>query len=850
MSAWRLAFRLARREVRRRPGRTALAALLVALPVAGMLVSLAGLRTERGTAMERWRAQYGAADAFVSQDTEFHPPSGSRRLRIREEVRAVRRVGGNRSSATISDADLNDPLTDGLYKILEGRAPNAAGEVLLTPRTARALDAELGDVVDLDRPTTMRVTVVGIGANRNEWGAGEMVLGPGTPFTFHERGTPGGFAFSTTLVDLPDTLPPVGESNWWHYLVFSPELQERTSFGLGFGRIEYETNAMAWTLVIGAVVLTVMGVVIAAAFAAGARRQLTTLGQLAANGAPPKTLRRVLLLEGTWTGVVGAMGGLVLGAVVLAALAPRADSMMGRDVDPYRLSLLDVPAVIVLGVLAATIAAMVPARTASRIPVLAALAGRRPLRAVPRWLMPTGIAVTAAGLGLLFLAVLGGQGSKRAGRDAWAVTGIVGGIAVLLGACAVSPRYVSLLDRAAGRLSGAWRLAARSLARQRTQTSGVVAAICATCALAVAAAAFVATGAVRDERDNPAYMPADQVHVLGWQTRSTGAERTAVIAPLPPGAVDRVAEAIGPHEAHPIKVGVLLRDSFRIDLADGGGSFVKHATIADESTFDLYGIDAKGRQAIREAGAAIVRAPGEKISGVVLDDGGGTEVPGVPLGARVVDVPVRPGRLPQVILTLERSVRIGLVHVDGLVVLKTPKPLTAAQRSAVEAIANDYYQASLESVGVDDSAALVQVGWYEPVDRVNPLLLEALLAAAALLFTMAVVATTLGLAAAESRSEHDVLTINGASPAVLRAAGGRKAFLSTALGAALAVPVGFAPVWVVQVARDQAGDLVFPWRTVLLLVVVLPVAAAALTTAASAVARALRPVRISTMAFE
>jgi hypothetical protein len=41
-----------------------------------------------------------------------------------------------------------------------------------------------------------------------------------------------------------------------------------------------------WTFVIGAVVLTVVGIVIAAAFAAGARRQLVMLGQLSASGAP------------------------------------------------------------------------------------------------------------------------------------------------------------------------------------------------------------------------------------------------------------------------------------------------------------------------------------------------------------------------------------------------------------------------------------------------------------------------------------------------------------------------------------------------------------------------------------
>ena len=44
-------------------------------------------------------------------------------------------------------------------------------------------------------------------------------------------------------------------------------------------------EAVRWSLVLGAVVLTVVGIVISAAFAVGARRQLVTLGQLSASGA-------------------------------------------------------------------------------------------------------------------------------------------------------------------------------------------------------------------------------------------------------------------------------------------------------------------------------------------------------------------------------------------------------------------------------------------------------------------------------------------------------------------------------------------------------------------------------------
>ena len=65
MSGLGLAARLARREVRRRPGRTALVALLVALPVAGMVMSVVLFRTEQLTPAEQWQREYGAADGVL-----------------------------------------------------------------------------------------------------------------------------------------------------------------------------------------------------------------------------------------------------------------------------------------------------------------------------------------------------------------------------------------------------------------------------------------------------------------------------------------------------------------------------------------------------------------------------------------------------------------------------------------------------------------------------------------------------------------------------------------------------------------------------------------------------------------
>ena len=313
-----------------------------------------------------------------------------------------------------------------------------------------------------------------------------MVLSPTTPYPWKtSAGFPDAhsrlikFLERPTATDLHDLLAgPLARSAG---LQISPALIP-SPFNSNPGDT---SKKVAWSWVIGALVLTVVGIVIAAAFAVGARRQLVTLGQLAGNGAAPGVLRRVLFLQGTLTGVIGSVAGVGLGALALALLAPYTDQIFRRDVHPYIVRPFDVVPILLLGIVTATVAALVPARAASRVPVLAALAGRRPLGRVPRWLPVAGAFVAAGGLALLGLAVFGTRGTN--GRSTvWILTAMLGSVSVLLGACAIAPFYVSVLEPAAARARGSWRVATRSLARQRTRTSAVVSAIAATGAFAIA----------------------------------------------------------------------------------------------------------------------------------------------------------------------------------------------------------------------------------------------------------------------------------------------------------------------------------------------------------------------------
>ena len=133
-------------------------------------------------------------------------------------------------------------------------------------------------------------------------------------------------------------------------------------------------------------------------------------------------------------------------------------------------------AIAITGVLAATIAAYFPARSAAKVPVLSALAGRRPLGALPRAIVPIGIALFGGGVLVLSLVA---AASQNGGGNSLAAAAVFGGLLVLSGACCVSPVLVASLAHVGRRLRGAGRVALRSIVRNRARSAAVVMALAA-----------------------------------------------------------------------------------------------------------------------------------------------------------------------------------------------------------------------------------------------------------------------------------------------------------------------------------------------------------------------------------
>ncbi|NLA34413.1 MAG: hypothetical protein GX868_01855, partial [Actinobacteria bacterium] len=146
VSPWRFAARLARREVRRRPGRTVLVALLVALPVIAMTVGSVMYRTTNDDWASTFERRNGTADLWVRVNPEVGRsdgaaafadllPTGSRWIESVRTWSGVELPDGSSPAdvyVLFTDLPLDDPLTAGIVEIGQGRAPAAPDECCST----------------------------------------------------------------------------------------------------------------------------------------------------------------------------------------------------------------------------------------------------------------------------------------------------------------------------------------------------------------------------------------------------------------------------------------------------------------------------------------------------------------------------------------------------------------------------------------------------------------------------------------------------------------------------------------------------------------------------------------------
>ena len=882
-STWRFAARLARREVRRRPGRTALVAALVAVPVLAMTFAVTVATTQSDTAQEQFERIAGQSDFYARsfngdvEALEAALPAGSRTVTLTATDTRVSSPDGVTIPYLVFEiVPFADPLVEGIFEIRDGRAPDAFGEVLLHADVARDLGVDVGDSFELDRPSGTW-TVVGIGRATDDFNRRLFAVSE-----FPNSRIAPGSATATMLVDLPEditadqlgALSRVSVEN--SFVSLAPDMRSQTPEVPGWYAVEQQRGnvsgeALAWGWVAGVLALAAVGVIIAAAFASSARRQLTTIGQLAANGAPERLVRGTLAFQGAWTGLIGSVVGITIALVALLLSRSLVEQLIARRLGPWDINIAALAVICLTGVAAATIAAMIPARSAARIPVLAALAGRRPLGAVPRRLVPIGLTSFAAGIGLLVLVTAATTSGDGPSDDSiYAVAAVIGGLLVLGGMCCASPIAVGLIGRVGARLSGSWRLAARSVARSRTRSAGVLTAIAVTGTAAIAITTAVGSLAFGDENDTP-IVPRNTVVLtsirLDW-TPPPGADPdeyvapVAEVVPLDDELIARITRVVPDAEISPRRVVV---PDWPVDLRQSTPpSLPPTVLVADDTIRELLGLSERDTEAFNRAGVLDT-----SVWDVNPDTGPAPEDYTVTVptasGDRTVEVVFPKDRLGSrggewgAVITEDLAAESGLDVIDAGLVLRAPAELTRDQRDALGDIQNDLWQGenidSFIEPGDDPAiepsenyVSLEQRVTYESVPIMFPrALLDATALAAALLLTLMVVAIGLSLAATESRDERDVLLAVGATPRTMRSVAATKAVVLTAGAATLAIPTGFLPVLAVLKAAPDDNQIAFPWLTALGLLIVIPAIAGVAALMTSATAQRIRPVHMSTL---
>ncbi len=878
LATWRCAARLAGREVRRRPGRTTLVVALVVLPTLAMTLGVVVARSNA-----RWDSDPFTRDAGRVADLQVQLavaptddrlaevlPAGSRWLRYRSVGGTIRSTGpdGLATWASVTDLPVNDSLQGGQVILRSGTSPDP-GEVVVTERLAGQLGVGVGDTLRLERPAgSWRVS--GLAVTLSGFDDHRLVI----PSFDWRLARPDSIS-ETVLVDLPEE-PDVATADALLASLGGGSARVRETWQAEL--VEVQAEELAWGWVAGVLGLVVVGIVIAAAFATSARRQLVTLGHLAAQGAPRPVVRRTLVLQGWWTGLLGATVGVGVGVAGLLLGRPWLERVWGRVIDSYVIRLPDLLVIVATGAVAGAIAALVPARSIARVPVLAALNGRRPVGRVPRLLVPVGLVLFGGGAGLVAWAVAVSQPSSS-GPDGSLVglVAILGGLGILFGACCASPLVVDLAARAVTLLGGSPRLAARSLARARGRSAGVVTAIAVVGAAAVLVTTVMATREARwptRSGDEITSLPSHVVHVttavagqgaLDLESGVSADLRSDLLEVLPGSRVLAHRKAIpdGRPEAESSAPGLPSSGLPPLDSYDPLLEAWSAPTIADEEVLALLGLSDGDRARLERAGILNL----DRLVGLTDPDGDPLlvrerETASVSIGSPVVtteaprtlDPFASDGNGVSVLVTEEALSRWGLRPATVGVYVLAPADLTERQMRQLDVIryaTQDLDFTFLSAVGERPSTGTEDVGifWERPEPAEVPVtLLYAAVVGVALLLTLLVVAIGLSLSATESRDERDVLVAVGARPRTLRRMAGVKAVILAGTGVALAVPTGLVPAWIVL--REPGRPEAVPWVALALLLVAVPVIAGLLAWLSSTIAQRVHPVHASSFAAD
>lgn len=529
-AGWRVALRLARRDVRRHRGRSALVLLMIGLPVMLLAFGATLAMTADRTARENAPYAYGTGVALVSG------PSAATAVEQSADGTGVGWSDVSPAAAPIPGFT-TDP-TAAISKLVGGTAipfgsPSLRATIDGARTSVQALaislppGADLGqrahlisgrwavsndEVVvtrygaDLGLPTSGRLRLDEVGGSRTA----------GVQTSSADQGTSGrrvvGMAEAVTSVGsglsiLPAAVVVPLESTPSDWLVTDAKpidwaaVQRLNRYALvvtskavtslppdelaqldpqGFIGGQSQNLAVAVAAASGGLLITTT-LLAGPAFAVSASRQRRTLALAAANGATVAQVRRFVLGQAVVLGSLAAVLGAALGLGAFFALR----ALHLRQLVDLSFFSPDVPwsligLVIAAALVSAVVAALIPARSLGRLDIVRVLRGQEVSQPLRHRLMVAGLVLCGIGAATALTRTVTDSGPSVAAF-------LIGSGLLAVGALCLVPALLVLSARAAGRLPLTMRMAARDSARQRARTAPTVAAVLAATALFSAA---------------------------------------------------------------------------------------------------------------------------------------------------------------------------------------------------------------------------------------------------------------------------------------------------------------------------------------------------------------------------
>jgi putative ABC transport system permease protein len=772
------------------------------------------------------------------------------------------------------------PLT-----LTEGRWPTVDGEIALPPSVAERLRVGVGDVVDIPpvgggRPAadagTGRaddaVAVVGIVDDPrraySSWGGAAVMLAT----DLAARSGPGGFANDAEVAIMladPAAAPAVGaalvatltpdakaaagltDADPSPVIARTPdELAQESATAFSGGA---DLIFLIFVLTFASIALLVAGLVISNTFQVLVAPRTRTLALLRAIGAAKGQVGRSVVVEAALLGfaasVAGVLVGCGLGQIALLVAGGNIGGVFLPEFITVTWPVVVIP--VAVGTLVTVLAALVPARMATRVAPLAAL---RPIdgpslergsSGVVRLVLSVLAIVFGGGLLLLGTWLGASYGDQTLGILAGIAGGAISFVGLAVSAVFWLPRVAAVIGRMVGHVSATARLAAANTLRnpRRTAATSTALLIGVTLVTMMSTGAASARAALANRRDGVFYGDV--------QVSSTASNADGTIAPIPDTVIDTVAGLDGVAAVAPVLRADLTITSLYDDGIGGWTAHGEPGATPSPVTTTFFGVDpgdaqltlADPRITTGIAFRGAMALPESLASQWGLTNGDVLQVAG-PNGTLNLSVEISPDSAVGVPLLDDADLKLVVtgtspsmlwVHLDG--------PATATI-------------AAIEDTMADIGAPVVVQG--TAVERatfdgvINTVLgIVVGLLAVAVIIALIGVANTLSLSVLERRRESATLRAIGATRGQLRRMLAIEGMLIAGVGAVLGIVLGLGYGWAGSLAAlGGIGpvSLTVPWRDVALVAVVSLVAG--LVASVGPARSAVRPSPVVALAAE